>query len=141
MQLSVPHTGLRLRRDKLPFADKVPVGVMIEVPAAAMCIDILLDEVDFVSIGSNDLIQYVMAADRDNPKVAHLTEPFSPAIYRLLNYVIAACVALTTFGFVPPLVAIDSWRWMLGHAVGWVPLSASSRIICIDKLAPERHMR
>jgi phosphoenolpyruvate-protein kinase (PTS system EI component) len=44
-----------------------------------------------VSIGSNDLIQYVMAADRDNPKVAHLCEPFSPAILRLLNQVIKAC--------------------------------------------------
>ena len=66
---------------------------MIEVPAAALCIDTLLAEVDFVSIGSNDLIQYVMAADRDNPKVAHLCEPFSPAIMKLLAQVIKACIA------------------------------------------------
>ena len=78
---------------KLKLERDMPIGVMIEVPAAAMCVGDLLDEVDFVSIGSNDLIQYVMAADRDNPKVAHLCEPFSPAIYRLLNYVIAACVS------------------------------------------------
>jgi phosphoenolpyruvate-protein kinase (PTS system EI component) len=64
---------------------------MLEVPAAALCVDALLEEVDFVSIGSNDLIQYVMAADRDNPKVAHLCEPFSPAIVRLLHQVIKAC--------------------------------------------------
>ena len=64
---------------------------MIEVPAAALCIEALLDEVDFVSIGSNDLIQYVMAADRDNPKVAHLCEPFNPAIFRLLRLIIQAC--------------------------------------------------
>ena len=51
----------------------------------------MLEEVDFVSIGSNDLIQYLMAADRDNPKVAHLCEPFSPALLRLLAQVIAAC--------------------------------------------------
>ena len=65
---------------------------MIEVPAAAMCIDQILDEVDFVSIGSNDLIQYMMAADRDNPKVAHLCEPLHPAILRILCLIIRACV-------------------------------------------------
>src|SRR5262249_7960622 len=69
----------------------VPLGVMLEVPAAALCIDALLEEVDFVSIGSNDLVQYLMAADRDNPKVAHLCEPFSPALLRLLNQIISAC--------------------------------------------------
>ncbi len=71
----------------------VPFGIMIEVPAAALCIDNLLDEVDFVSIGSNDLTQYLMAADRDNPKVAHLCEPFSPALLRTLNHVIKCCTA------------------------------------------------
>ncbi len=64
---------------------------MIEVPAAALCIEEIVREVDFVSIGSNDLIQYLMAADRDNPKVAHLCEPFSPALLRLLNHVIGVC--------------------------------------------------
>lgn len=80
-----------LRRQGVPFGEPMPLGVMIEVPAAALCIDSILHEVDFVSIGSNDLIQYVMAADRDNPKVADLCEPFSPAILRLLNQVITAC--------------------------------------------------
>ncbi len=47
---------------------------------------------DFISIGSNDLIQYLMAADRDNPKVAHLCEPFSPPVFRILNHIIKACV-------------------------------------------------
>jgi len=82
-----------LRAERVPFAENVPFGAMIEVPSAALCIEDLLDEVDFVSIGSNDLLQYVMAADRDNPKVAHLCDPFSPAIYRLLHRVIAACTA------------------------------------------------
>jgi phosphoenolpyruvate-protein phosphotransferase len=80
-----------LKRQGLPFGEQVPLGIMLEVPAAALCIDTLLKEVDFVSIGSNDLIQYVMAADRDNPKVAHLCEPFSPAILRLLNHIIKTC--------------------------------------------------
>ncbi len=70
------------QREGVPFGEDMPVGVMLEVPAAALCIDAMLDEVDFVTIGSNDLIQYLMAADRDNPKVAHLCEPFSPADLR-----------------------------------------------------------
>lgn len=80
-----------LLRQGVAFADHLPLGVMLEVPAAALCIDLLLDEVDFVSIGSNDLIQYVMAADRDNPKVAHLCDPFNPAVLRLLQQVIKTC--------------------------------------------------
>jgi phosphoenolpyruvate-protein phosphotransferase len=84
-------TRLELQRAGMPHTDHMPVGVMIEVPAAALCIDHLLEEVDFVCIGSNDLLQYVMAADRDNPKVAHLCEPFAPAIMKLLQSVIAAC--------------------------------------------------
>jgi phosphoenolpyruvate-protein phosphotransferase (PTS system enzyme I) len=89
----VQRTESMLREQGVRFAERVPLGVMIEVPSAALCIENILDEVDFVSIGSNDLLQYIMAADRDNPKVAHLCDPFSPAIYRLLNQVISACVA------------------------------------------------
>jgi phosphoenolpyruvate-protein phosphotransferase len=85
------RTKTRLRRDGIAFRDDALVGAMLEVPAAALCIDAILDEVDFVSIGSNDLIQYVMAADRDNPKVAHLCEPFSPPVLKLLHHVIRAC--------------------------------------------------
>jgi phosphoenolpyruvate-protein phosphotransferase len=87
----VARTRLALARSGVKFGEDMPVGIMIEVPAAALCIDELLDEVDFVSIGSNDLIQYLMAADRDNPSVAHLCEPFSPALLRLLEKVIRSC--------------------------------------------------
>jgi phosphotransferase system enzyme I (PtsI) len=65
--------------------------MMLEVPAAAVCIDQMLKHTDFVSIGTNDLIQYLMAADRDNPKVAHLCEPLSPAVLRVLKHTIDAC--------------------------------------------------
>ena len=64
---------------------------MVAGPAAAIARDTLLDTVDFVSIGSNDLVQYLTAADRGNPKVAHLCEPLSPAVLRLLNTVVEAC--------------------------------------------------
>ena len=87
----VEETRKNLRREGVAFAEDVKSGVMIEVPAAAICIDAILRETDFVSIGSNDLIQYLVAADRDNPKVAHLCEPLSPAIFRILQMVLDAC--------------------------------------------------
>jgi phosphotransferase system enzyme I (PtsI) len=80
-----------LRRAGVPFGEDVKTGVMIEVPAAAVCIDAILRETDFISIGSNDLIQYLVAADRDNAKVAHLCEPLSPAIFRIVQMVLDAC--------------------------------------------------
>ena len=70
---------------------QIPLGMMLEVPAAAICIGDMLPHVDFVSIGSNDLVQYLMAADRDNPKVSHLCQPLSPAVLRVLSSVIKAC--------------------------------------------------
>lgn len=69
----------------------VSVGMMLEVPAAAVMIDQLLEICDFVSIGSNDLVQYLMAADRDNPKVSHLCQPLAPAVLRVLASVIKIC--------------------------------------------------
>jgi phosphotransferase system enzyme I (PtsI) len=72
-------------------AKELPIGMMLEVPAAAICIDDMLDLVDFVSIGSNDLVQYLMAADRDNPKVSHLCQPLAPAVLTVLDRVIRAC--------------------------------------------------
>ncbi len=70
----------------------IPIGMMLEVPAAAISIDTMLPFVDFVSIGSNDLVQYLMAADRDNPKVSHLCQPLAPAVLRVLKQVIATCL-------------------------------------------------
>jgi phosphoenolpyruvate-protein phosphotransferase len=87
----VRRTEASLKREGIAFRENMPLGVMLEVPAAALCINAVLADVDFASIGSNDLIQYVMAADRDNPKVAHLCEPFSPPVLRLLHHVIRAC--------------------------------------------------
>lgn len=69
----------------------VQLGMMLEVPAAAISINDMLPLVDFVSIGSNDLVQYLMAADRDNPKVSHLCQPLAPPVLRVLSNVIKAC--------------------------------------------------
>ena len=83
----------RLQQEGKKHAD-VPIGLMLEVPAAAVCIESLLEVVDFVSIGSNDLVQYLMAADRDNPKVNHLCQPLSPPVLRVLDGVIKTCLRL-----------------------------------------------
>ncbi len=87
----VEEARRNLRREGVPFGVDVKTGVMVEVPAAAVCIDAILRETDFISIGSNDLIQYLVAADRDNPKVAHLCEPLSPAIFKVLQMVLDSC--------------------------------------------------
>jgi phosphotransferase system enzyme I (PtsI) len=87
----VKETRSNLKREGVALGEDVKTGVMVEVPAAAICIDAILRETDFISIGSNDLIQYLVAADRDNPKVAHLCEPLNPAIFRVLQTVFAAC--------------------------------------------------
>jgi phosphotransferase system enzyme I (PtsI) len=87
----VKETRSNLLREGVAIGEDVKTGVMVEVPAAAVCIDAMLRETDFISIGSNDLIQYLVAADRDNPKVAHLCEALAPAIFRVLRMVFDAC--------------------------------------------------
>ncbi len=70
--------------------ENVLVGAMIEVPAALLALPRILDEVDFVSVGTNDLVQYLLAVDRDNSRVASLYEPFHPAVLRALQDVASA---------------------------------------------------
>lgn len=77
-----------LKSQKVKFDTHIPLGVMIEVPAAATITDVLVREVDYLSIGTNDLIQYYLAVDRSNELVSYLFKPLHPSILRILKFII-----------------------------------------------------
>ncbi len=82
-----------LRAEGLPFDESVPLGIMIEVPSAALTAEAFAPLVDFFSIGTNDLIQYLLAIDRNNDSVAHLYDPMHPAVIKCIGHVCEAAAA------------------------------------------------
>lgn len=77
-----------LRQEKLPFDEGIKLGIMIEIPAVAVIADLVTSEVDFASIGTNDLCQYLMAVDRMNPEVTSYYQSYHPALFRMIGYVV-----------------------------------------------------
>jgi phosphotransferase system enzyme I (PtsI) len=89
----VDSVKAELTKKRIRFAPSIPVGAMIELPAAALEAAHLLEEADFLSVGSNDLTQYTLAVDRTNGRVAHLYRPHHPAVCRLIGMAVEAGLA------------------------------------------------
>lgn len=90
VKLIMDEVKQELRAGKVKFDENIPLGVMIEVPAAAAITDQLVKEVDYVSVGTNDLIQYYLAVDRTNELVSYMFNPLHPSVLRLLKFIIGS---------------------------------------------------
>jgi len=118
-----------LRAEKIPFDENLDIGVMIEIPSAALIADALAKRSKFFSIGSNDLIQYALAADRTNEKVSHLYEPTHPAILRLIKATVDAAHANGIWAGVCGEMAGDAVLAPLLVGLGVDELSAAPPVI------------
>ena len=85
---SIERAKESLQDERIPFDTDIQIGGMIEIPAAALSLDIFMEKLDFLSIGTNDLIQYTLAIDRTDDAVAHLYDPLHPAVLRLVAHII-----------------------------------------------------
>jgi phosphotransferase system enzyme I (PtsI) len=118
-----------LRAENLAFNEGIEVGAMVEIPSAAAIIDLLAEEADFFSIGTNDLIQYLMAVDRLNDLVAHLYEPAHPAVLRTLKLIIDEANRLGKHVSVCGEIAGDPIYAILLMGMGATSLSMTSSML------------
>ena len=113
----------------IPHAEKLPLGVMIETPAAVLIADALARECDFFSIGTNDLIHYLLAIDRNNHQVAYLNEALHPAVVRSLKRIIDSAHREGIWVSVCGELASDPYGLALLLGMGVDAVSASPRFV------------
>jgi phosphotransferase system enzyme I (PtsI) len=116
-------------------AADVPVGVMIEVPSAVLVLDAILEEADFISVGTNDLVQYLLAADRDNPWVSRLYDPYHPAVMISLSQIASATRAAGKHSSVCGEMAGDYATALVLFGMGYDAVSVSPHFVAEVKHA------
>jgi phosphotransferase system enzyme I (PtsI) len=141
--LRTARAALRQVADELaargePLDDLPPVGVMIEIPSAAVTADLLAREADFFSIGTNDLIQYLLAVDRTDARVSRLFEPLHPAVLRTLRHVIRAAAKRRLPVSLCGEMAADSAILPLLIGLGLTSFSMSPAAIAVARGVVER---
>ena len=129
------ETRAGLRRDGVPFAADVPIGLMLEVPSAAITADLLAPHVQFFAVGTNDLIQYLLAVDRADPRVSSLYEPLHPAVLRTIDGVVRAAGAQGVPVSICGEMAADPMQALLLVGLGVRELSMSPAAIAGVKAA------
>lgn len=121
--------SIRLAGDQIPAS--IPIGAMIEVPAAVLTLDRLAHEVDFLCVGTNDLIQYLLAVDRENPQVAHLFQPLHPSILQCLIRIAATAKRLKKPARICGEMSSNPFFAVLFLGMGYDQLSMNPRFIPI----------
>jgi len=134
----VRELRIQLLEQGYEVAEDVPLGIMIEVPAAVFALPQLIQEVDFLSVGTNDMVQYLLAADRDNPFVGELYDPHQPAVIEALSYIARIAKAEGKPCSVCGEMAGDHMNALLLMGMGFDGLSVAPNFVSEVKYAIRR---
>ena len=134
----VRELRIQLLEQGYEVAEDVPLGIMIEVPAAVFALPQIIQEVDFLSVGTNDMVQYLLAADRDNPFVGELYDPHQPAVIEALSYIARIAKAEGKPCSVCGEMAGDHMNALLLMGMGFDGLSVAPNFVSEVKYAIRR---